>query len=204
MWLNDFLDNKCSISEALCEVNVGTDGKLAVGFANPSSEAMRDITKKDRKVWRNIFHRLLKTKRTIFKDLGFDYLIFDTSPGIQDSSMNALAVSDAVLLTLKHDELDMEGTKELARKFHAKLARRTAIILNRVLFEPYTQISSEDEESLSERVHEEFGFPVVEVIPCFCDLSIDGTRFLYPMKKPHHPFVKRLSRIAEAVEKLYE
>ncbi|MCK4481643.1 ParA family protein [Candidatus Bathyarchaeota archaeon] len=201
-WLNDFLNGKHHISNFLHEINVGSEGKLAVGFANPTSDAMWDITKKDRKWWGNVLRRLLEAKRTILKDLGFDYLIFDTSPGVHYSSMNALAVSDVVVLTLKQDELDVEGTKELVVGFHEKLGRQTAMILNRVLFQLYAQISNEDEENLSKRVQAKFGFPVLGVIPCFCDLSIGGSRLLYSVKKPDHPFVKRLSVIGDNLANL--
>lgn len=201
-WLNDFLNGKCSIADVLYKVNIHNEGKLAVGFADPSSDAMWDMTRKDRKWWANILHLLLDAKRTILKDLGFDFLVFDTSPGVQYSSMNALAVSDMVVLTLKRDEFDVEGTKELVEGFHEKLGRRTAMILNKVLFHPYGQVSGGEEKSLSERVRAKFGFPVLGVIPCFCDLSIDGSQLLYALKKPDHPFVKRLSVIADKIEKM--
>jgi chromosome partitioning protein len=200
-WLNDFLNGKCNIADVLYEVNVHGDGKLAVGFANPSSDAMWEITRKERKWWAKILRHLLDTKRTLLRDSGFDYLVFDTSPGVQDSSMNALAISDVIVLTLKGDELDVEGTKELMR-FHQKLGRRTSMVLNRILFQPYELVSSEQEENLLEKVHEEFEFPVLGIIPCFCDLLIDGSHVLYALKKPSHPFVKKVSAIANSIEEL--
>lgn len=209
-WLNDFLNEECEISDMLYKVNFLNQAELDVGFANPSSEAMWEMNRKDQKWWAKILRQLLETKRKIFGELGFDLLVFDTSPGIQDSSMNALAVSDLVLLTLRQDELDAEGTKELAHDFHGKLGCKTAMILNRVLFQPYTQVSSEEEEKLTKEAQEEFGFPVIGVIPCYCDLSITGIaergeareNILYSLKKPNHQFVKRLSAIADRMEKL--
>jgi MinD-like ATPase involved in chromosome partitioning or flagellar assembly len=197
-WLNDLLNirkrsSKCAVADALHTVKLGERGKLAVGFADPSSEAMWDSTEK----WSaNTFRRLLDAKIEIFRDLGFDYLIIDTSPGIQDSSMNALAASDLVVLVLKHDELDAEGTRELVKDFHKKLGCQTAMILNRVLSKPYEQLTAEDENRLSRKVQKEFGFPVLGVIACFCDVLIEGNRTLYSVEKPKHPFVEKLSEIA--------
>lgn len=201
-WLNDFMNGKCGISDVLYKINVSNGGKLAAGFADPSSDAMWNMTRKDSKWWTNMFRRMLGTKRTILKGLDFDYLVFDTSPGVQDSSMNALAISDIVILVLKPDELEVEGTKELVRKFYKKLGRQTSTILNRALLQPYKQVSDHQERRLSEEIRENFGFPVLGVIPCFCDLFIDGIRVLYSMKKPDHQFVKRLSAIADRIDKL--
>ena len=200
-WLNDFLEDKCTISNALHKIDIPTEGKLAIGFANPASDVMREINRKDRKWWATVLRRLLDTKRAILGDLGFDLLFFDTSPGIHDSSMNALAVSDMIVLTLKRDELDVEGTKELIEWFYKRLGRQTAMIINRVLFQPNAPVANDQEERLSEEVHGKFGFPVVGVIPCFCDLLIDGSHLLYSLEKPDHPFVERLSMIADVMEK---
>jgi len=201
-WLNDFLNGKRSISKVLHQADIGKKGKLAVGCSNPSADAMWGMARKGREEWGGIFRRSLDAKRAILKDLGYDYIILDTSPGVHDSSMSALALCDVVILTLKRDELDVEGTKELVVGFHKKLGRRTAMLLNRVLFHPYAGVSSEEEKDLSERVQKKFEFPVLGVIPCFCDLLIDGSEVIYSLEKPEHTFVERLLAISEKIEKL--
>jgi septum site-determining protein MinD len=197
--VNDFLDGKCAIEDAIQALDIGKNGNLSAGFADSSSKAMWDSTRRDRGWWSRAFRRVLDAKRTILKDLGFDYLIIDTSPGIQDSSMNALAAADIVVLVLKHDELEVEGTRRLVEDFHKRLGRRTVMILNRALARPYEQVTVEQETSLCKRVEKLFGLPVLGAIPCYCDVLIDGSQTLYSIEKPEHPFSQRLFQFANGI-----
>lgn len=64
-----------------------------------------------------------------------DYIIIDTSPGIRYWSINALAVADILFLTLKMDELDVEGTKTIAQEIYSSFTRhgtKSYLLLNRV------------------------------------------------------------------------
>ncbi len=64
-----------------------------------------------------------------------DYIIIDTSPGIRYWSINALAVADILFLTLKMDELDIEGTKTIAQEIYSSFTRhgtKSYLLLNRV------------------------------------------------------------------------
>lgn len=202
-WLNNFLNGECHIFDTLHDMKLHEGGRLTVGFANPTSDAMWDMNKRDQKWWGKILRRLLDAKSQILRQLGFDLIIIDSSPGVQDSAMNALAVSDLIVLTLKQNELDVEGTRELVTGFHEKLGRGTALILNKVLSQSYESISNEEKRDLSSKVQKTFGFPVLAVIPCFCDLSMEGSHILYSLEKPDHPFVERISTIADGIEKLF-
>jgi len=199
--MNDFLEGKCQLENALQTVNIGNE-RLSVGFADSSSKAMWESTRKDKDWWSKTFRKVLDAKKTILNDLGFDYLIIDTSPGIQDSSMNALAAADIIMLVLKHDELEFEGTRELVEGFHKKLGRRTAMILNRVLAKPYEQVTIEDESSLRREIEDLIGLPVIGVIPCYCDVLIGGNQILYAVEKPEHPFSQRLLQVANHIPRV--
>jgi len=59
------------------------EGKLLVGLANPSTEAIRDMEAKDRKWEMEALGRLLALKTVLLKEQDFDYMFFDTSPGLQ-------------------------------------------------------------------------------------------------------------------------
>jgi len=93
--LNEFLEEKCSIFEATVDLSkkYKTKGKLIVGFADPSTEVMREMMTKDRKWEMRALHLTLTAKEALYKQFNIDYIIFDTSPGIYYSSINALAAS---------------------------------------------------------------------------------------------------------------
>jgi len=92
-WLNDYMNGACGLDKVL--KNVCYEGlekeKLFVGFANPSTEAIREMSAKDRTWEMQALAKLLSVSGSLF-DLGFDHLIFDTSPGLQYSSINAVVL----------------------------------------------------------------------------------------------------------------
>ena len=82
-WLNDYLNNTCEIDKALVNLSsrIPGDGKFYACLANPSTEAIRDMSSKDRKWEMRALGRLLALRETLLKGKKFDYLFFDTSPG---------------------------------------------------------------------------------------------------------------------------
>jgi septum site-determining protein MinD len=50
-WINDYLNGVCDIKKVLVDLSktYAKRGKLLVGFANPSTEAIREMSAKDRK-----------------------------------------------------------------------------------------------------------------------------------------------------------
>jgi septum site-determining protein MinD len=80
---------------------------LVVGLADPSTEAIREMTAKDRKWEMEALGRLLSLKEQL-NDMNFDYVICDSSPGLQYSSINAIVAADVVLVVTSIDRSDVE------------------------------------------------------------------------------------------------
>ena len=87
VWFNDYLNNTSDINQTLVDLSskISGGGLFFAGLANPSTEAIRDMSSKDRKWEMRALGRLLALKETLLKEQGFDYLFFDTSPGLQYS-----------------------------------------------------------------------------------------------------------------------
>jgi cellulose biosynthesis protein BcsQ len=67
--------------------------------------------------------------------MDMDYIILDTSPGIRHWSINALSIADKLILTMKMDDLDVEGTKKLLYEIYTTFVKFGAIsyiLLNKV------------------------------------------------------------------------
>ena len=205
-WLNDFLEGDCTIKEVVEEVNCGTKGKLMVGYANPSSRAMRRMMTKDRTAEMTALHSILSAKTTIYRDLKIDYLFFDTGPGLSYSSANALAASDTVLLVMKVDEFDVEGTRELIHGIYDTLGRKTAILLNKVVTneDPLRKIGPIErwhrEETLAKDLEAMFACPVLGMIPCYPDILRAGGKLVHALHRPQHPMIKALSAALKKLE----
>ncbi|MFX1475849.1 MAG: P-loop NTPase, partial [Promethearchaeota archaeon] len=93
-WLNDWLAQKCEITDALVDLSskYGTKGQFQVGFTNPSGEAINEMTQHGLdEAWQaRVLQLVLDAKDMLFERHNVNFLIFDTSPGFALSSINAI------------------------------------------------------------------------------------------------------------------
>jgi len=201
-WLNDYLEGNCEIGDTLIDQSerFHLPGKLWVGFSNPSLEALTEIMSKDRKWEVKALTRTLAGKKEIIAEKKVDYVIFDTSPGAQYSSINALAGADVVSLVMKADEFDLEGTKELSKGVYDALGRKSGIVLNKI---PLEQIAAGGgAEKFGKQIASEVGLPLVGMIPCMCELMAVGGKMIYTIEKPDHTFTRSVAQVAESLKKM--
>ncbi len=190
-WLNDYLNRACEIDRVLrdCSSYCLTEGKLFVGFANPSTQAIRDMASKDGKWEMEALCRLLSLKNSLLEKMRFDYVIFDSSPGLEYSSINAVVSADFVLVVTTLDKSDMEGTQQMIHELYGLFDKKTGVILNKVPFDFLPLIN------LERRVGS-LQLPLVEALPCSCEILCSEAAHFLASKKPNHVFTKTLQRIA--------
>ncbi|MEM2118533.1 MAG: AAA family ATPase, partial [Candidatus Bathyarchaeia archaeon] len=169
-------------------------GKLFVGLANPATEAIRDMSAKDRKWEMRALGRLLALRENLLKNKKFDYLIFDTSPGLQYSSINAIVAADLVLVATTYDRSDVDGTKRMLRELYDLFEKKTEIVLNKIL-EAYPETQKEH----ISKMKNVYQVPVLGVIPCFCDVLKAEGGVIFAEEKPDHPFTKILSQMVNEI-----
>ncbi|MGQ9625169.1 MAG: AAA family ATPase [Candidatus Bathycorpusculaceae bacterium] len=198
-WLNDYLNGTCEIDKVLIDISekVPSNGKFFVGLANPTTEAIREISAKDRKWEMRALGRLLALRNSLLNDKGFDYLILDTSPGLQYSSINAIVSADLVIVVTTFDRSDVDGTKRMLKELYDLFEKKTEIVLNKVL----NEFSSKSwNEELQVKIKDAYHAPLLGVIPCFCDISRAEGNFIFVQEKSGHPFTKILDEIANRVD----
>lgn len=194
-WFNDYLNRTCEIGRVLrdCSSNCLERGKLFVGFANPSSEAIRDISSKNRKWDMEALCRLLWLRKFLLEELHFDYVIFDTSPGLQYSSINAIFCADFVFVVTTLDKSDLQGTQRMIQDLYEMLDKKAQVILNKV---PFDFLPVENQK----RKFESLGLPIVGAIPCSCDIPGSEADYFLASEKPNHLFTRTLQKIAARIE----
>jgi len=197
-WLNDYLNKICKIDKVLtdCSSNYVTKGKLFIGLANPSIEAIREMISKDRKWEMEALGRLLSLKGSLLKELHFDYVILDTSPGLQYPSINAVVSADIVLVVTIFDKSDVEGTQRMLSELYELFEKKTEVILNKVPIESLPSRNRKRKEIDLETLQ----LPMVGVIPCSCDILDAKGECFFAAEKPNHPFTKTLEKIATKIE----
>lgn|GEM_PF-119008 len=205
-WINDYLDGGCGFEECLVDLTdrYGTKGKLVVAFSNPDPQAILEMMTKD-KAWQSMaLRRIMEARDTLFNDLNFDVLIFDTSPGIHSSAVDAIAVSDAVILVVRNDSIDLAGARFMVKAIYQALGKKTSMIINKVVSEKIAEcgidrkIDRSEELDLTKSLG--FDYPVSAVIPCYCELMLDGGRTIQALHNPNHPFVEKLTAVAQQYE----
>jgi chromosome partitioning protein len=116
-------------------------GELGVAFCNPKKEEIYKLEGGSPSPSRpdtskiHLLRRFILLRELLISEYHADYVIIDTSPGIRYWSINALAVADTLLLTLKMGDLDISGTKKLAEEIYGsftKFGTKSFLLWNRV------------------------------------------------------------------------
>jgi len=201
-WLNDYLNGVCEIKRVLIdstEKSGLTSGRLLLALANPNTEAIRDMTAKDRKWEMRALGRLLALKNSLLNDLELDYIIFDTSPGLQYSSINAIVSADIVLVVTTQDTSDVLGTRRMIQELYDLFEKKAKLLLNKTLLK--TASSEKEMTEIAAQYEKTYNLPVMQVIPCYCDVLRAGGTFIFSKERPDHPFTRILDEIATKIEK---
>jgi MinD-like ATPase involved in chromosome partitioning or flagellar assembly len=197
-YLNDYLNNTCDINKVLIDLSsrIEGKGKFYVGLANPETEAIRDMSAKDRKWEMHALGRLLYLRNALLNDGGFDYIVFDTSPGLQYSSINAIVAADLVAVATTGDRSDVDGTQRMLKELYNLFEKKTGIVINKVL----DFNAKGKQEELYNRVKNTYQVPLLGIVPCFCDILRAEGNFIFAQDKPDHPFSKLLDEMAKKID----
>jgi septum site-determining protein MinD len=201
-WLNDYLNGVCDMKRVLIDLSLShaKRGKFLVGLANPSTEAIREMSAKDRKWEMKALGRLLSLKTSLLNEMGLDYIICDTSPGLQYSSINAIVSADIVLVVTGMDISDVKGTQRMIDELYELFEKKTGLVMNKVLAEVLQ--SKTQRVELANQLLNKYNLPLIEMIPCFCDILRTGGTTIFANENPEHPFIKTLDKVATTIENL--
>ena len=197
-WFNDYLNGKCTIDQVLIDLSsrIGENGNFFASLANPTTEAIRAMSAKDRKWEMHALGRLLSLRNTLLKDHGFDYLVFDTSPGLQYSSINAIVAADFVVVATTGDKSDVNGTQRMLRELYNLFEKKTGLVINKIL----DSASKSKKDEMSKKAKEVYSVPLLGLVPCFCEILRAEGNLVFVQDKPNHPFSKILQDMARQIE----
>jgi MinD-like ATPase involved in chromosome partitioning or flagellar assembly len=194
--LNDFLWGRCRIEEAAHPISAGwrtaedppgNDGAI---YLIPSSVKTGEIARILREGYD--VARLTDGFRSLIRELALDFLFIDTHPGVNEETLLSIALSDTLLLVMRPDSQDFQGTAvtiELARRLEVNEMR---IVINKTP-------PGVDEASLRAQVEAAFRVPVVEVLPLAHDMARLGSSGVFVTRYPAHPLSQGLVRVAEGL-----
>lgn len=200
-WLNDFLSGRCKIEQALINITqtLGLKGKLLLGLANPSIEAIRNTIDRSRSWEVTAVKKLFSLRSTLINKMGVDYIILDTSPGVQYSSINAIVSSDISIIVSTNDNVDLDGLKNLIKDLYSELGKKPLVLINKIFPETHL-LSNENEEEEIIQIEKQLGSSIIGAIPCYCDVLRAKRTSILAIEKPNHSFIKKLERIAKTLD----
>ncbi|MBF2083155.1 MinD/ParA family protein [Thermoleptolyngbya sp. C42_A2020_037] len=189
--LNDYLWGRCTIADAAYNVTPPSSNPSGGQvFLVPSSVNADEIA---RILNQGYDFRLLNDGlRQLVRQLEIDYLLIDTHPGLNKETLLSIAVSNLVLLILRPDQQDFQGTAvtvDVARQLDA---RQMLLIVNKVL-------SSMDQTALREQVTQTYKVPVAGVFTLSEEMIYLASNGIFFLRYPDHPFSQELRRVVAQV-----
>jgi septum site-determining protein MinD len=187
--LNDYLWGKCRIEETAYDV---TPPEVAAQGGSisliPSSLKAGEIAK----VLREGYDVGLLNDgfRELVTRLKLDVLLIDTHPGLNEETLLSIAISDSVVLILRPDRQDFQGTAvtvEVARRLGVP---KMLLVLNKVLH-------SMDPAALQQQAEQTYDCPVAAVFPLSDEMFELGSSDIFSLRHPDHPYTAAVRKVAE-------
>ena len=176
--LNDFLWHGRPIEEVAQDVTsaAGPDcpGRI---YLIPSSMKPGEIARILREGYDA--QRLTEGFRHLVDHLKLDILLIDTHPGLNEETLLSLVLSDVLLIVMRPDRQDYEGTGITAR-----VARELQVPLIRILVNKLPDLF--DAAAVAARVSEAYDCPVAAVLPHSDDLMRLASEGIFVVRQPDH------------------
>jgi MinD-like ATPase involved in chromosome partitioning or flagellar assembly len=189
--LNDYLHGMCAIEDTA--YNITPAAVAAAGgsmFLIPSSIKAGEIARVLREGY-NV-DLLADGFIALMERVKLDYLLIDTHPGLNEETLLSLALSDSVVLILRPDKQDFQGTAvtvEVARKLDVP---NLQMVVNKVL-------PSMDFAALKQRVEDAYHAPVAAVLPLSEEMLQLASSGVFCLLHPDHTYARGVRVLAGAV-----
>ncbi|MFB2837043.1 MinD/ParA family protein [Aerosakkonemataceae cyanobacterium BLCC-F167] len=189
--LNNYLWGDSPIEDAAYDVsaNVGLTeaGKL---YLVPSSVKADDIARilkdgYDVRLMNDGFRSLVKT-------LQLDYLFIDTHPGLSKETFLSIAISHFLILILRPDKQDYQGTAVTVDVARQLKVRKMLLAINKVH-------SKLNPEALKQKVEETYQEQVAGVFPLSEDVVQLASEGVFCVTYPEHPMSQEFRKVAQQI-----
>jgi MinD-like ATPase involved in chromosome partitioning or flagellar assembly len=186
--LNEYLYGKCSIADCAMDVTnrIGSaiSGKI---FLIPSSIRASEIARVIREGYD--VGLLNQGFNDLLDELQLDALIIDTHPGLNDETLLSIAISDALLIILRPDSQDYQGTSvtvEVARKLDVP---NLFLMVNKVpaIFNP---------KDVKSQVEQNYNAEVVGILSHSDEMMTLASTGIFVLRYPDHPITIELRKVA--------
>jgi MinD-like ATPase involved in chromosome partitioning or flagellar assembly len=194
--LNDFLHGQCSIQDIAHPITSSAGGPGVQALVKktiwlvPSSIKTQEISRVLKEGYD--VGLLNKGLNGLLKELKLDYLFIDTHPGLNEETILSIAISDALIIILRPDQQDFQGTAvtvDIARSLDVP---NLFLVVNKAL-------TRYDFKQMRDKVQETYHATVAGILPLTEDMADLGSSDVFSLRFPDHPWSKALLEVADTV-----
>ena len=187
--INDYLLGKCDILSAVQDVTPRLAGDIKGSlFVVPASNKIADIMQVIRTPL-NI-DRYVDGLEKLGDELSLDIILVDTPAGLNEETLQAIAVSNAVVLVLHPDKRDFQGTAVTVDMIRRLQIPAIHLVLNNV---PETLDVEDARRQLEETYHCGGGV----VLKHSEELMALSSSQPFALNQPAHPLTAQIRELAE-------
>jgi MinD-like ATPase involved in chromosome partitioning or flagellar assembly len=189
--LNNYLWGESPIEDTAYNIstNVGLsgDGQLFLVPASVKADDIARILKDgyDVKLMNDGFRRLVKT-------LQLDYLFIDTHPGLSKETFLSIAISHVLILILRPDKQDYQGTAVTLDVARQLKVRKVLLAINKA----HSKLNL---DALKQKVEETYSETVAGVFPLSEDVVQLASEGVFCVKYPEHPVTQEFRKVAQQI-----
>ena len=189
--LNNYLWGENSIEETAYDVseNVGVEreGKIFLVPSSVKADNIARILKDGYDV--SLLHDGF---RKLVKGLQLDYLFIDTHPGLSKETFLSIAISHLLILVLRPDKQDYQGTAVTVDVAKQLKVRKMLLAVNKAL-------SKLNFDALRQKIEETYELPVAGIFPLSEDVVQLASEGVFCVKYPEHPVSQEFKKVAQQI-----
>jgi MinD-like ATPase involved in chromosome partitioning or flagellar assembly len=190
--LSDVLQKKCTPRQATVDLTSRLGIKKGKLVFVPGAFKTESIVSLMRKGYE--LATLRKAINEVVSAHALDYLIVDIRPGIDESTMLAIGLCDAMILVTRVDRqylLGTEVTLEVARAFK----KQVLLVVNMIP-------SGVEKKKLEKTFASMFHISIAAMIPYYVDVHNNLSTGVFVLKRPEHEFSSKMRSLTQEVMKL--
>jgi len=189
--LNDYLWHGTEIDKVAIDVTPKLDGNTSGRlYLIPSSIKAGEITRVLREGYDA--QKLTQGLRTLVDKLKLDFLLIDTHPGLNEETLLSLVISHILLVVMRPDQQDYEGTGITVRVARQLEVPRMMLIVNKT---PASLML----DAVKAKVEAAYQCDVVAVLPHSEEMMDLASTGIFVLHYPDHPVTQLYKRIVAAI-----
>ncbi len=174
-FLNQLLEETSNLTMNDLIVKSFEDENLDLIFSWQKPQFGKGVLSLDKEWHAKAFRRLLNEIKKLSNLKLYDFMIIDSTPGVDFSALNFIILSDVVLIVLRPSNYDIDGTLFMIDTLYSQvgdLKRIDAVIFNQV--PPNTpQYFIDEWTRIFEKTH---GMKIINMIPISLDVATEAVK----------------------------